>query len=128
MHQDIRTFSEALDIKTADKLQVELEVEAHGHVEYRMRLNGHLILDPVTCLTLDLLSPVSLTCRVTHIQNGGALEIKKFNINGQEVLPKYQHLASPKTAWLDQIGMWEFHTDRPFYPWFHAISGQGWVA
>jgi hypothetical protein len=127
MHQDIQTFSEALDIKT-DRLQVELELETHGHIEYRMRLNGHLILDDVTHLTLDLLSSINLTCRVTHINNGGALEIKKLRVNGHEVLPKYQHLAVPSTAWIDEVCVWELHTDRPFYPWFHEISGQGWVA
>jgi hypothetical protein len=60
--------------------------------------------------------------------NGGAVEIKLLSINGQEVLPKYQHLATPQTAWIDQPGTWEFDIHGPFYPWFHTISGQGWVA
>jgi hypothetical protein len=92
-----------------------------------MRLNGHLISDLSTTHTFDLLSSIHLKCRVFE-PNNGAVEIKLLSINGTEVLPKYQHLATPPTAWIDQTGTWEFEIHSPFYPWFHAISGQGWVA
>lgn len=127
MHQDIRTFSDVLDINTQDRLQVRLVVVPHGNIHYRMRLNGQLISESDTTHTFDLLSSVYLKCRVID-SNGGAVEIKLLSINGQEVLPRYQHLACPPTAWIDQTGIWEFTITHPFYPWFHAISGQGWVA
>lgn len=127
MHQDIRTFSEILDIDTQDQLQVRLVIVPHGSIHYRLRLNGHLICDSATTHTFDLLSSIHLKCLVFE-PNGGAVEIKLLSVNGTEVLPKYQHLATPPTAWIDQAGTWEFTTHVPFYPWFHAISGQGWVA
>lgn len=127
MHQDIKTFYEVLDINTADQLQVRLVIIPHGDVHYCMRLNGHLISDLDSTYTLDLFSPVSLNCRVINA-NGGAVEIYLLEINGIEVLPKYQHLAQPQTAWFDQTGTWEFTIHEHFYPWFHTISGQGWVA
>jgi hypothetical protein len=92
-----------------------------------MRLNGHLIADLDTTHTFDLLSSVHLKC-VVFEPNDGAVEIKLLSINGQEVLPRYQHLATPPTAWIDQEGTWQFGIHNPFYPWFHAISGQGWIA
>jgi hypothetical protein len=127
MHRDIKTFSDVLDINTQNQLQVQLVVVPHGNIHYRMRLNGHLIADLDTIHTFDLLSSVHLKCRVFE-PNGGAVEIKLLSINGQEVLPKYQHLARPPTAWIDQEGTWQFDFRGPFYPWFHAISGQGWIA
>ena len=127
MHQDINTFSDVLDIKTPDQLQVRLVVVAHGNIHYRMRLNGHLIAELDTTHTFDLLSSVHLKCRVIDANNG-AVEIKSLTVNGTEVLPRYQHLAQPPTAWIDQEGTWQFDIPSSFYPWFHAISGQGWVA
>ena len=127
MHQDIQTFSDILDIDTRDQLQVRLVIVPHGSVHYRMRLNGHLISDTDTIYTVGLFSTVNLKCTVFE-SNGGAVEIKLLAINGQEVLPKYQYLAQPSTAWIDQEGTWEFTIDQPFYPWFHQISGQGWLA
>ena len=127
MHQDIKTFSEVLDINTQDQLQVQLVVVAHGDIHYRMRLNGHLISDSDTTHTFDLFNPINLKCVVIDA-NMGAVEIKLLAVNGVEVLPKYQHLANPQTAWIDQDGTWEFNAHSSFYPWFHKISGQGWVA
>ena len=127
MHQDINTFSDVLDIDTQDRLQVRLVIVPHGNIHYRMRLNGHLIAELDTTHTFDLLSSVHLKCRVIDANNG-AVEIKLLSINGTEVLPKYQHLAQPPTAWIDQEGTWQFDIHGAFYPWFHAISGQGWVA
>lgn len=127
MHQDIQTFSDVLDINTADQLQVRLVIVPHGNIHYRIRLNGHVITDLDTVYTIDLFNPVSVKCTVLDA-NAGAVEIKLLSINGTEVLPKYQHLARPQTAWIDQTGVWEFTTGSPFYTWFHEISGQGWVA
>lgn len=127
MHQDIKTFSEVLGIKTQSQLQVRLRVIPHGNIHYRIRLNGHLILDNETIYHVDLFSKINLTCMVFDV-NGGAVEVQLLEINGQEVLPKYQHLANPATAWINQTGNWMFDISEPFYPWFHRISGQGWVA
>jgi hypothetical protein len=127
MHQDIQNFSDILDIEPADQLQVRLIIEPHGNIHYRLRLNGHLISELDTTYSLGLFSMIKLHCEVFD-PGQGAVEIKLLSINRQEVLPRYQHLAQPPTAWIDQPGSWDFHIPGPFYPWFHGISGQGWVA
>lgn len=127
MHQDIKTFSDILDIKTQDQLQVRLVIMPHGDIHYRMRLNGHLVSDLESTHSLDLFAPINLKCRVIDA-NGGAVEIQMLSVNDTEVLPKYQHLANPQTAWIDKNGLWEFNISGSFYPWYHKISGQGWIA
>ncbi len=127
MLQDTENFFTALDIDTAQGLAVDLELRSHGDIEYRFRINGHLVLDAKTQWYFDLLSPVHLHCLIPAT-NSGALEIVNFSINGNQILPLYQHLAQPGQAWLDQPGVWDLHVPKPFYPWFHEISGQGWVA
>jgi hypothetical protein len=127
MLPDIENFSTALDIDTADALEVRLHLRKHGDIQYRMRLNGHLILDLDSVWYFNLMSPLHLHCLVSQTNNA-ALEIVNFNVNGIEVLPRYQHLAQPATAWINQEGSWDFHTPASFYFWFHEISGQGWVA
>lgn len=127
MPQDMNNFSDILAIKTADQLQIRVITQPHGNIHYRLRLNGHLITDLDTVYTVDLFSPIKLVCNVFDA-NDGAVEIKLLSVNGQEVLPRYQHLAKPQTAWINQPGTWQFEITKPFYPWFHEISGQGWVA
>ncbi len=127
MHPDIHTFSDILAIDTQDQLQVRLVIAVHGAIHYRMRLNGHLISDLDTEYKVGLFSIINLQCTVFDV-NAGAVEICMLSVNGTEVLPRYQHLADPATAWIDQAGTWKFTIDQPFYPWYHRISGQGWVA
>jgi len=38
-------------------------------------------------------------------------------IDGIEILPRYRHLA------IDQL----LTLDKPFYQWYHQVSGQGWL-
>jgi len=128
MHQDTLTFSEVLDIDTRDLLTAELELATHGTIEYRCRINGHLVLDSTTLWQFDLLSPIHVHVLITHVSAESALEVRRLNINGLEVLPRYQHLASPPRVWLNQSGVWDLHIASPFYGWYHEISGQGWVA
>lgn len=128
MHQDTHSFSDLLDIDIGQQLVVELELESHGHVEYRCRINGHLVLDATSVWYFNLLSPLHLHVLVTDVAPDSALEIKRLAVNGLEVLPKYQHLAKPSTAWINCTGAWDMNVPGPFYTWFHGISGQGWVA
>lgn len=128
MHQDTLTFSEALDIDTRDQLTAKLELTAHGQVEYRCRINGHLVLDANTVWRFDLLSSIHLHVLITHVGAQSALELTRLSINDLEVLPRYQHLANPPAVWLNQPGVWDLHIASPFYTWYHEISGQGWVA
>lgn len=125
MHQDIKTFSDILAIDPADKLKIRLTIATHGDIEYLLTLNNQPVVELDTEHKLDLFSTIDLTCAVLK-NNGGAVEIKLLSVNNLEILPKYQHCACPKTAWITEN--WQFKTLGLFYPWFHGVSGQGWVA
>jgi hypothetical protein len=103
----MNNFSDILAIETSDQLKIKLTVIVHGNINYQMQLNGQPITNPHTDLTVDLFDSVCLTCHVIDV-NDGAVEIKQLSINGTEI--------------------WQFEIPSPFYTWYHAISGQGWVA
>jgi hypothetical protein len=39
------------------------------------------------------------------------------NVDGEEILPKYQYLAVDGKLTISE----------PFYRWYHRVSGQGWL-
>jgi hypothetical protein len=84
---------------------------------------------PFTLAQFDLLEPVELCVELTDFDEGtSAVEIEYFGINGLEVLPRYHHLSSSGGSYIDQLGTWRFQIAPRFYPWYHGISGQGWIA
>jgi len=64
-----------------------------------------------------------------------AIIIKTLKIDGIEIIPQYNHLIdyqndhniNTKTNYLGYNGKWTLDIDRPFYQWYHQISGQGWL-
>jgi len=119
----MKNFSELTDINTHDQLTVNVELSTNKDAVYTFKVNGKLLDQQIQTLKLDLLDKIELRCKVVQ----GSVEIKRIDINGFEVLPLYQHLAIPQTAWIDQED-WNFVIDIPFYEWKHRISGGGWVA
>jgi hypothetical protein len=131
MHQDIQTFSDITDIDTENKLQVTVVLKPQGIVKYRCTLNNHQVestLDLNTTYYLDLLTTIDFSIEIISITEGGGLEIKLLEINKKHVLPIYLNRASPQTNYLDKVGTWEFSINESFYPWYHEISGQGFIA
>jgi len=129
MPQDIQTFSDALAINTRGQLNLELRIQFHGRTEQEIHLNSVPIVAPFTLAQFDLLEPIELKVELTDFDEGtSAVEIEYFGINGLEVLPRYHHLASSGGSYIDKLGTWRFQIAPRFYPWYHAISGQGWIA
>ena len=127
MHPNMNNFSNITDINPDRKLLVKLDTVEHGTVQYRLRINGHLVLDDSIEMYLNLFSPINLHCFIVPSDENSALEIKSLSVNGFDVLPRYMHLASAPTLWLTE-GEWSFSSTGPFYPWYHEISGQGFIA
>ena len=74
---------------------------------------------------LDLLD-TDLRLEITvngQSSNAGLKDLLTFRssdvviIDGIEVLPRYQYLATDDVLALDE----------PFYCWYHRVSGQGWL-
>ncbi|MEN9828292.1 MAG: hypothetical protein RJA11_908 [Bacteroidota bacterium] len=119
MRQITKNFSDITAIDTNNLLQVEITVIEHNNPAYCFTVND---LPMKSQMYFDLLDSLHFRCKI----NNGAVEIAKISINGNEVLPIYQHLADPSTAWI--TGNWEFVINGPFYLWYHKTTGQGWTA
>lgn len=127
MHQDSQNFSDIMAINTTKKLVVEIEIATHGDIVYQMLLNNNPIIELHNIASLNLFDDVDFSIKILENKNNSAVEIKKLIINGKEVLPLYQHLASENTCWIRQ-GEWNYFISSPFYSWYHNASGQGWIA
>lgn len=128
MHQDIKNFSNVTAIDTARKLKINLKLTRHGRTVSRVNLNGFEIYVDEVNFEFDLFDPIQLKINLQEFDEGTSGIEVGLTVNGLEVLPKYQHLASKSTNYIDKLGIWELHIPSNFYAWYHAISGQGFIA
>lgn len=122
MHQDIKTFSELMDIDTSKLLCVEYTLKELDNSTYKFYINdiecnseGKLLLDLNDSLRFQLDVDV------------GAVEITSIRINDFEVIPKYMHHSSNGNHWTSEKTSWQFNI-KHFYTWKHEITGDGWIA
>jgi hypothetical protein len=128
----MKNFSEATVIKPDLKLRMVLELKAIGVCPCQIFINdtlevyGGLVGDNIFVKELPLTDPISIQIIIDRI-HPQAIEIIKLSIDGYEVLPKYLSYTTPATNYLDFTGTWTLEIPN-FYPWYHQITGQGWVA
>lgn len=127
----MKNFLEATDIKTKLTPTIELMLSPVGQCVCVAMINNSIVHDGlldshksilVKGHTLD--GPIEIKI-VTTRQHPEAVEVKVI-IDGHDIIPKYQHLATPPTAYLDFNGEWTLKIPN-FYPWYHEITGQGWI-
>jgi hypothetical protein len=128
----MKNFSDATAIKSQLKLDITLEIEIISVCDCSIKFNEELlhnglISSPINYTTqLGLLDSIELMIDLKDRQHPQAVAIRKFAVDGQEILPLYQHLASPPTDYIDFSGSWALKIPN-FYPWYHEITGQGWI-
>lgn len=115
----MKNFLDITAIDVSNKLLVTVDLKEHDNPKFEFTVNG---LSLKTQMYFDLLDSLHFSCDISN----GAVEVVKITINNKEILPVYQHLASPATAWITEN--WKFEMPGPFYPWYHEITGQGWIA
>jgi len=128
MPQDIQTFSDVTAIDTGCQLVVELTITQHGNTKQQIMLNGINIVAPYTRALFNLFSPIDLVVNLQDFDEGSSGIEVGLKVNELEVLPKYQHLADKGTCYIDKLGVWTMTIPANFYTWYHAISGQGFIA
>lgn len=128
MPQDIQSFSDVTAIDTRNQLEVELRIRKHGHTVSDITLNSTQVHWAQYVGYWDLFDAINLQVDLTEFTEGvSGVEIEYFGVNGLEVLPKYQHLASNSACYIDKLGIWKMDVPSNFYAWYHAISGQGFI-
>lgn len=127
----MKTFYEIADIKDTITMMVEIKFKTHeGDPIVFLKLNSPfgVKLDinnqqPGVWDNIPLMDPIDIEMSVT----GGSVHIESLTVDGFEVIPKYQHLADPQTAFLNDGEHWTLNIPAPFYPWYHKITGHGWI-
>jgi len=128
----MKNFYEATVIKPNLKLKLALELNGISICPCQIKINdqlefyGDLVGKNMFIKHLDLTDPIEIKITVDR-QHPQAIEILNLKIDGYEILPLYQRLANPPTNYIDFTGSWTFKIPN-FYPWYHEITGQGWVA
>ena len=91
-------------------------------------LNMGVLTSPILLGTdIGLTSPINIEISIKRSQHPQAIIIKSITLDGYEIMPIYQNLATPPTGYLDVSGTWTFKIPS-FYPWYHELTGQGWIA
>jgi hypothetical protein len=125
----MKTFSKLLATIIQDDrfLRITIELKSHGDVRYQARINGQEFVDSIKT-QVHIFAPIDFTIDLTEFTEGtSGVEVVKFTVNELEILPVYQHLANPPTNYIDSIGTWAMHIPKPFFQWYHTVSGQGWL-
>lgn len=128
----MKNFYEATVTKPTLKLKMVLELNTHGVCPCQVKINdqiefyGGLVGKNTFIKHLDLTESIDVQIIVDR-QHPQAIEIISLRIDEHEVIPLYLNQSDPPTNYLDFTGTWSFKIPN-FYPWYHEITGQGWVA
>ena len=127
----MKNFSEATAIKPTLTVNVKFTVTPKGQVPCLIKLGNKTLYEDTIKevqtfeLELPLVDPIDLSVQI--YRNHPDAVVLALNIDDYEILPKYQHLATPPTGYVDFNTTWTFKIPN-FYPWYHDITGQGWIA
>ena len=128
----MKNFSEATVIKPTLELKMVLDLKAIGICPCQIKINdqlefhGGLVGNNTFIRHLTLNDPIKVQITVDR-QHPQAIEIVSLKIDDHEIMPLYLNQSNPPTNYLDFTGTWTL-TIPNFYPWYHEITGQGWIA
>lgn len=140
----MKTFSELLDIETVLDLKMQIEVlEENGYPDFDIKINDMVVPTTVenTLITIEKQVSIYENIKIQVLLNRknysevkeSAVIVKKISIEGIEIIPKFVHKTNYVnernkllfTNYLGYCGIWELKIDRPFFQWYHEVSGQG---
>jgi len=123
----MKNFLEITVIKP--KLQLEFTYKPHGNFKHIVTVNGHVCTPGKNEFSIDLLESIHIESTIfKKLNKSDAIEIVQAKVNEYTFLPLYMHLATNTNCWHDYEGKWQYKINKPFYNWFHEVSGQGWIA
>lgn len=127
----MKNFYEATVIKPTLENNVTLTLRPVGTVKAKIWICDELFnfegINTITQVkkTVKLSDPIRIVVHINR-KHPEAIQIE-LSVDGFEILPKYQHLASPPTDYVDNNTPWILEIPN-FYPWYHKVTGQGWIA
>ena len=127
----MKNFLEATVIKPTLTVNIKFTVTPMGQVPCLIKLGAKILYEDTIKetqtfnLDLPLTDPIDLSVQI--YRNHPDAVMLALTIDNYEILPKYQHLATPPTDYVDFNTTWAFKIPS-FYPGYHGITGQGWIA
>ena len=126
----MKNFYEATVIKPSLTIKVRLTLDPIGSLPCVVKINGITVHEDIIRNTKEIIQNIPLNNAVdisikVYRHHPDALQVS-LTIDDHDILPIYQHLANPPTNYLDFNGEWTFSI-ADFYPWYHEITGQGWI-
>ena len=125
----MKNFYESTIIKPELALDVKLRAQPVGLVHYHIQINdkewlGCMDQPQVFETSIDLTATINIQIQIDR-QHPEALEID-LEIDGFKILPLYQHLISTDNCYINTNDVYRFSIPN-FYPWYHEVTGQGWI-
>jgi hypothetical protein len=140
----MKTFCDLLATDLTIKIEIELRPEfelspprvtvmVNQHQEtFVLARPRHMQFELLLLDSIDLVVQVEST---DQIDPRRGVEISRLDIDHKALMPHHCRLAElsdnlvqyAPTNHIVQHGQWRFRIDRPFYQWYHDISGQGWL-
>lgn len=142
---NMKTFSDLLAIEQTVSVDIELQSDYERQPPWvRVQVNDQdttLQVNDVTKLEFQvaLLSTIKISITVEDYRGEPdwvrGLNIKSICIDGIPLIPHFCFLAQlsdnlqryAPTSHIVQHGSWSLDINRPFYQWYHHVSGQGWL-
>jgi hypothetical protein len=126
----MKNFYEATVIKDKLTIPVKVTVIPIGQLPCMVTVNKKVLFEDALTTTqvLHYELPVDSALKIEiqiYRQHPHAVSIK-IEIDGNEIIPLYQQHAHPPTNYFDKSGIWQLNIPS-FYPWYHTITGQGWI-
>lgn len=127
----MKNFYEATVIKPKLTTDILLNITPVGSLPCLVKINGSVVYEDMLSEEITLEYKNQLTNDITiEVQvdrkHPEAVELT-LSIDGYNILPLYQHLTSHNTCYIDFNNTWQFSIPS-FYPWYHGITGQGWIS
>lgn len=115
-----------------------ISVAINNDICYQGCLENSVVISKKINLLDSVCIQLSMSDKIYSQNQETALIVKNINIDGYE-LTEYYNDCVPYISYLNDQnvdhrgfylgfnGVWQFELDRPFYQWWHTVSGQGWL-
>lgn len=126
----MKNFYEATVIKDSLTIPVKIVLTPVGKLPCKLTVNHSVLFEDtiskIETLHYDLGIHDALSISMQIYRHHPDAVMIKLTVDDKEIIPLYQHLASPPTSYFNISGTWLLRLPS-FYAWYHEESGEGWI-
>lgn len=140
----MKNFLEALDINSTLEVKLSLKIiDDNGYPDFSLHLNKKTI-DHNNQTQINFIDHVGHNEKIfikikmfgkkySNLKKESAIIVENISIDDINVIPAFNHCIvynneknKPTTTnYIGYNGDWHIHIDKPFYQWYHSVTGQG---